>query len=121
LWGNFILKPPTNEFEALPENEDITMHLAALLGVTVAAHSLIRLQSGELAYITKRFDQANDGKLALEDMCQLTETLTNDKYHSSMEKIGKTIGKYSTQPRLDTIHFFELALFCYLTGNADMH
>ncbi|MFL5741132.1 MAG: HipA domain-containing protein [Flavisolibacter sp.] len=121
LWGNFILKPPTPEFEALPENEDLTMHLASIFGLPTADHSLIRLQSGELAYITKRFDRVNGEKLALEDMCQLTETLTNDKYHSSMEKIGKAIAKYSTQPGLDAIRFFELSLFSFLTGNADMH
>ncbi|PWT71149.1 MAG: toxin HipA [Bacteroidetes bacterium] len=121
LWGNYILKPPTPEFQALPENEDLTMHLASLFDVPTADHSLIRLQSGELAYITKRFDRINGEKLALEDMCQLTETLTNDKYHSSTEKIGKAIAKYSTQPGLDAIHFFELVLFCFLTGNADMH
>lgn len=121
LWGNFILKPPTAEFQALPENEDLTMHLASLFDLPTADHSLIRLQSGELAYITKRFDRANGEKLALEDMCQLTETLTADKYHSSMERIGKAIAKYSSQPGLDAIHFFELALFSFLTGNADMH
>ena len=121
LWGHFILKPPTKEFNALPENEDLTMHLAAHFGIRTADHSLIRLQSGELAYITKRFDRNKGEKLALEDLCQLTETLTIDKYHSSMEKIGKTISKYSTQPGLDVIHFYEIALFSFLTGNADMH
>lgn len=122
LWGNFILKPPTPQFQALPENEDLTMHLAAAFGLSVAEHSLIRLQSGELAYITKRFDRVHKNeKLALEDMCQLTETLTTDKYRSSMEKVGKAILRYSTQPGLDALRFFEYTLFCFLTGNADMH
>lgn len=121
LWGNYILKPPTPEFRGLPENEDLTMHLASVFDLSTADHSLIRLQSGEFAYITKRFDRIKGDKLALEDMCQLTETLTSDKYHSSMEKIGKAVIKYSTTPGLDALHFFELALFCFLTGNADMH
>lgn len=121
LWGNYILKPPTAEFKALPENEDLTMHLARVFGLSEAEHSLIRLSSGELAYITKRFDRNDKEKLALEDMCQLTETLTSDKYRGSMEKVGKTILRYSTQPGLDAIRFFEYALFCFLTGNADMH
>ncbi len=121
LWGNFILKPPTTEFKALPENEDLTMHLAASFGLSVAEHSLIRLSSGELAYITKRFDRAGKDKLAMEDMCQLTETMTSDKYRGSMEKVGNVILRYSTQPGLDAIRFFEYALFCFLTGNADMH
>lgn len=55
-WREYILKPPAEEFEHLPENEDLTMHLSELFGVPTAPHSLIRLKSGELAYITKRFD-----------------------------------------------------------------
>lgn len=121
LWGDYILKPPTTEFPHLPENEDITMHLSEEFGMPTARHSLIRLKSGELAYITKRFDRIKGKKLALEDMCQLTETLTEDKYRSSMEKVGKHIAKFSNRPGLDAINFFETALFCYLTGNADMH
>jgi serine/threonine-protein kinase HipA len=121
LWGNYILKPPTAEFPHLPENEDLTMHLSESFGITTAAHSLIRLKSGELAYITKRFDRVKKEKLAMEDMCQLTETLTEDKYRGSMEKIGKQIMRFSSRPGLDLLSFFEMTLFSYLTGNADMH
>jgi serine/threonine-protein kinase HipA len=94
LWGNFILKPPSEEYPHLPENEDLTMHLGTLFGIDTAEHSLVRLKSGELAYITKRFDRLDGKKLALEDMCQLTETLTSDKYRGSMEKIGRQINLY---------------------------
>jgi serine/threonine-protein kinase HipA len=121
LWGHFILKPPTPEYPFLPENEDLTMHLATLFGLTTAEHSMIRLESGELAYITRRFDRAGEQKLPMEDMCQLTETLTSDKYRSSMEKIGKCIWSFASRPGLAAISFFELVLFSYLTGNADMH
>lgn len=121
LWGRFILKPPTEEFPHLPENEDLTMHLAQLLKIPTAQHSLMRLKSGELAYLTKRFDRTSKGKLPLEDMCQLTEKLTEDKYNGSMEQIGKKIRQYSSQPGLDASTFFELALFSYLVGNSDMH
>lgn len=121
LWGNFILKPPTETFPNLPENEDLTMHLSELFDIATAGHSLIRLQSGELAYLTKRFDRDGQKKIAMEDMCQLTETLTADKYRSSMEKIGKQITKFSSAPGLDNVRFFEMAIFSFLTGNADMH
>jgi serine/threonine-protein kinase HipA len=57
----------------------------------------------------------------MEDMCQLTERLTEDKYHGSYEQIGKAILKYSTTPGLDVVNFFELVLFSFITGNADMH
>ena len=121
LWGHLILKPPTPEFPFLPENEDLTMHLAGLFGLPTAEHSLIRLESGELAYITKRFDRAGGQRLPMEDMCQLTETLTSDKYRSSMEKIGKCIWSFASRPGLAAISFFEMVLFSYLSGNADMH
>jgi serine/threonine-protein kinase HipA len=121
LWGSYILKPPTDEFPGLPENEDLTMHLSEVFRIQTAQHSLIRLKSGELAYLTKRFDRVKGKKLAMEDLCQLTGTLTEDKYRSSMEKAGKHIALYSSAPGLDAIRFFELALFCFITGNADMH
>lgn len=121
LWGGFILKPPNASYPQLPEVEDVTMHLAQIAGIKTAPHSLIRLKSGSLAYITKRIDRTRKGKLAMEDMCQLTERLTEDKYHGSYEQIGKTIQKHSVTPGLDVVNFFELILFSFLTGNADMH
>lgn len=121
LWGGYILKPPAAIYPQLPEVEDVTMHLAEIAGIKTAPHSLIRLKSGNLAYITKRTDRTKKGKLAMEDMCQLTERLTEDKYHGSYEQIGKAIVKYSATPGLDLLNFFEILLFTFLTGNSDMH
>lgn len=121
LWGDYILKPPTEKFSQLPENEDLTMKLAALCGIRTAEHSLVRLASGELAYLTKRFDREKGRKIHVEDLCQLTGTLTEHKYRGSMEKVGKIIKGFSTNTGLDALSFFELTIFCFLTGNADMH
>jgi serine/threonine-protein kinase HipA len=121
LWGEYILKPPMGHYPQLPEVEDLTMHLARLAGISVVPHSLIRLQSGSLAYITKRIDRVKTAKLHMEDMCQLTERLTEDKYHGSHEQVAKTILKYSHNPGLDVVNYFEQVLFSFLTGNADMH
>ena len=121
LWGGYILKPPNVLYPQLPEVEDVTMHLAQLAKIKTAPHTLIRLQSGNLAYVTRRIDRTKKGKLAMEDMCQLTERLTEDKYHGSYEQIGKAIQKHSVTPGLDVVNFFELVLFSFLTGNADMH
>lgn len=121
LWGGYILKPPTPNYPHLPEVEDLTMHLAAIANINTVPHSLIRLQTGSLAYITKRIDRNKKNKLHMEDMCQLTERLTEDKYHGSYEQVAKAILKYSVNPVLDTINFFEQVLFSFLTGNADMH
>lgn len=97
------------------------MHLAAIAKIKTIPHSLIRLQTGKLSYITKRTDRVKKSKLHMEDMCQLTERLTEDKYQGSYEQIAKAILKYSATPGLDVINFFELVLFSFLTGNADMH
>ncbi|TVR75222.1 MAG: type II toxin-antitoxin system HipA family toxin [Marinilabiliales bacterium] len=121
LWGGYILKPPTNQYKFLPELEDLTMHLAEISGIDVVPHSLIRLSSGKLSYITRRIDRTNGARIHMEDMCQLTERLTEQKYNGSHEQIGKAIVKYSTNPGLDIINFFEQVLFSFLTGNADMH
>lgn len=121
LWGAYILKPPSKHYRDLPEVEDLTMHLASIARIAVVPHSLIRMQSGNLAYITRRIDRSGKGKLHMEDMCQLTERLTEDKYHGSYEKIAKTILHYSSNPGLDLVNFCEQVLFSFLTGNADMH
>jgi serine/threonine-protein kinase HipA len=121
LWGSYILKPPTTHYPQLPEVEDLTMHLAAIAKIKAVPHSLIKLQSGNFSYITKRIDRVKSGKLHMEDMCQLTERLTENKYHGSYEQIAKAILKYSVYPGLDVIDFFEQVLFSFLTGNADMH
>lgn len=121
LWGGYILKPPAALYQQLPAIEDVTMHLASIAKIKTAPHSLVRLTSGNLAYLTKRMDRVKKGKLAMEDMCQLTERLTEDKYQGSYEQIAKAIQKYSATTGLDVVNFFELVLFSFLTGNADMH
>jgi serine/threonine-protein kinase HipA len=119
--SNYIIKPQSKTYSLLPENEDLCMHLAAEFGIKTATHGLIRLPSGKLAYITKRFDRNGANKIACEDLCQLSETLTEHKYRGSYEKTGKTIHQYSSQPGLDMVRYFELVLFSFITGNADMH
>jgi serine/threonine-protein kinase HipA len=121
VWDEYILKPPTQLYPHLPELEDLTMHLASIAGIKTVSHSLIRLKSGEPAYITRRIDRQKGKKLHLEDMCQLTERLTEHKYRGSYEQVGKAIVKYSQNPGLDIINFFEQVVFSFLTGNNDMH
>ena len=120
LGGNFILKPPSPDFPEMPENEHLTMRMAEAYGIRVVQSSLIRLQSGELSYITKRVDRAVAGdKIHMLDMFQITEAF--DKYRSSYEKIGKALGEHSSNPQLDRLFYFELLLFCFVAGNNDMH
>lgn len=122
LWGDYIFKPQTQEYRNLPENEDLTMHLAEIAKIKVVPHTLIRLKDGSLGYLTKRIDRTADGeKRPMEDMCQLTERQTEYKYKSSYEQIAKVIAKYSYTPLLDQTDFYEQVFFSWMVGNNDMH
>ena len=61
LWGKFILKPQTDFYRALPELEDLTMHMAEAAKIAVVPHGLVRFADGELGYITRRIDRRPDG------------------------------------------------------------
>lgn len=122
LWGRYILKPQTDQFAHLPELEDLTMHLAELAKIQVVPHSLIRFADGELCYITRRIDRTAKGdKLPMEDMCQLTERLTEHKYKGSYEQIAKSIRRFSSVSQLDLVNYWEQVVFSWITGNSDMH
>ena len=120
LGGMYIFKPPSDRFPGMPENEHVTMRIAEAFGIRVVPSSLIRLASGELAYITKRVDRTDPGeKIHMLDMYQITEAF--DKYKGSMEKVGRALDSHSGNTLLDKVFYFELALFSFLTGNNDMH
>lgn len=122
LWGGYICKPQISLYEMMPEVEDLTMHLAEEARIEVVPHTLMRMADDTLCYLTRRIDRNSNGeKIAMEDMCQLTERQTEHKYKSSYEQIGKAILKYSSLPKMDITNFFELILFSWLTGNNDMH
>lgn len=122
LWGRFILKPQTELYSHLPELEDLTMHLAEATHIQVVPHTLVRFADGELCYLTRRVDRTPKGeKIPMEDMCQLSEKLTEHKYRGSHEQIAKIIMHYSSAPKLDLVRFWEIVLFSWITGNSDMH
>jgi serine/threonine-protein kinase HipA len=120
LWGEYILKPQHEHYSLMPETEDLTMHLAQLFKIPVCEHTLIKASNGSLVYIAKRFDRKNRKKIHVEDLCQLSQFLTENKYKSSYEKAGRLISIYCHKG-LDLLHYFELVLFSYLSGNNDMH
>ncbi len=121
----YILKPQVAEFRALPEAEHLVMLMAEKSHLSVVPHVLIRM-GGQFAYITKRIDRLlkADGTVewyAMEDFCQLSLRLTQDKYKGSYEQCAKVIRQYSSQPALDLTELFLRLVFCFLTGNSDMH
>lgn len=120
----YILKPQTEEFENMPEFEDLAMRLAEIMGIQTVPHALIKM-NGEYAYITKRIDRETTEKetrlYAMEDFCQLSCRLTQDKYKGSYEQCGRLIKKYSTTPGLDMSELFLRVAGSFVMGNSDMH
>ena len=122
LGGKFILKPQTELYAELPENEDLTMHLAEQVGIAVVPHCLARFADGRLVYLSMRIDRGSKGeKIAMEDICQLSEQLTEYKYRGSYEQVSKVVNRLSVAPMLDVVNFWQVVLFSWLTGNSDMH
>ena len=122
LWGNYILKPQSPKFTAMPELEDLTMKMAEAAKIETAAHALIRMADGELAYITRRMDRNSDGsKRSMLDMCQLSNRLTEHKYRGAYTQLADIIRNYSATPLLDIQRFWEMVIFSWITGNSDMH
>lgn len=120
LDGNYILKPQNEQYKQMPENEHLSMKLAQLFKIDVVPCNMIRLESGELCYITKRIDRKKENlKIHMIDFLQILEL--EDKYLGTMEMLGKTIGDLSVNTLLDKLRFFELSLFNFIIGNNDMH
>lgn len=118
--GQFILKPQTERFPLLPQNENLCMNIAGLLEIDTPPHGLFDLRDGSPAYLVRRFDRTPDGKkLRCEDFAQILGE--DDKYTGSMERIGKKIRELSAVSGLDVQLFFERVLMNFLLGNGDAH
>lgn len=120
--GRFILKPQQNAFPYMPENEHVTMCLAALCDIEVPPFGLVRLRDGSLAYLVRRFDRQDDGrKRAAEDFCQLGGWYPSEKYDCTTEELVKLIRKYASETLIDVQRLFRLVVFAWWSGNGDMH
>lgn len=120
--GRYILKPQHPHFPQLPENEDLTMRLAEMVGLEIPLHGMIWSKDGSLTYFIKRFDRkGQNDKIPVEDFAQLAGLNRDTKYDYSMEKIVKIIDKYCTFPIIEKVKLFKLVLFNFIIGNDDMH
>ncbi len=116
----FILKPQSEEYAFLPESEFLAMKMAEMVRINVVPNALIRFNE-KCAYITRRVDRTQDQMYAMEDFCQLSGRMTADKYRSSYENCGKIVKKYADYVGLELAELFYRLLFCFVTGNSDMH
>jgi len=120
--GHYIFKPQTINYREVPENEDVTMRLAELIGIDVPLHGLVYSKDGSMTYFIRRFDRVGrNGKIPLEDFAQLSGKDRDTKYESSMEQVVSIIDQFCTFPAIEKLKLFNLTLFNYLIGNEDMH
>lgn len=121
--GQFILKPQTQEFPELPQNEYLSMQMGVLFGLRTASCLLLELADGSPAFLVRRFDRYKQGsrleKLPCEDMQQILGK--HDKYDGSHEQIAGAIRRYCTFAPLDMQRLFEVTLLNFAIGNGDAH
>ena len=129
--GHYILKPKPSEIKNPLEcaaNENLTMQIAEqVFKMETAANGLCVFQSGEIAYLTKRFDiAANGNKYRVEDFASLAgvtseNTSVNFKYDYSYEELAELIKKYLPAWQIELLKFYRLILFNFLFSNGDAH
>jgi serine/threonine-protein kinase HipA len=120
--GLFILKPQSALYEQAPENEDLSMRMAKVLGIEVPLHGLVYSKDQSLTYFIKRFDRGpRKQKIAMEDFAQLAGLDRETKYRYSMEKLAQVIEEYTTFPMIEKAELLLRLLFNFLIGNEDMH
>ncbi len=120
--GHYIIKPQTVDYLEVPENEDLTMRLASVAGIEVPLHGLLYGRDRQLHYFIRRFDRVGrKDKVHVEDFAQLAGLSRETKYRSSMEQVAGLIDRYCTFPAVERLKLFRLILFCFLTGNEDVH
>lgn len=120
--GKYIIKPQSDIYQQVPENEDVSMRMAKVVGIEVPFHGMIYSKDGSLSYFIKRFDRVGrNQKLPVEDFSQLAGLTRDTKYDFTIEKIIRLIEKFCTFPVIEKIKFFKLVLFSFVIGNEDMH
>lgn len=119
--GRYIIKPPHLIHAELPENEALTMSLAATLGIEVPAHGLLLNADNTRSYFVRRFDRAGWDRQPVEDFAQLSGASRETKYDSSTERLIEIIDRFCTFPALERLKFLDRLLCAFLTGNEDMH
>ena len=130
--GSWIAKLPAANFEAVPENEFSFMNIAKQIGINVPEIDLINLSDiqnlpkdmgllrGNKAFIIKRFDRSEHGKIHIEDFAQVFDVYPRKKYEkASYRNIATVLGIETSQQ--DVSEFIRRLVFSTLIGNADMH
>ncbi|GGX68961.1 type II toxin-antitoxin system HipA family toxin [Saccharospirillum salsuginis] len=120
--GEYILKPSPEAFPNAAENEHAAMLASQKIGIETALCTLVPFKTGELAYLTRRFDRLESGdKRPQEDLLQIGGLPPKAKYDVSYEKAGELVDQATGGKRAVKLDLFRRVLFAYAIGNNDLH
>jgi serine/threonine-protein kinase HipA len=122
--GSYILKPTPQAFPGAAENETLTMELARQAGIDVPRCGWIFAKDGSGVFWIERFDRWGTGnrqRVRCEDACQILDVPASWKYLGNLETLARMIEEHCSNPRLQHVRLFQRVLFCWVTGNGDMH
>lgn len=132
IGGNWIVKLPSAVYQGITENEFAMMALAKQVGIEVPEIDLVPVESiqgipdgfkqtGERAYIIKRFDRTDQGeRIHMEDFAQVFGVYPEKKYEiASYRNLAEVIWKVVGEAGI--IEFIRRFVFNALIGNGDMH
>ena len=130
--GSWIVKLPSTQFPAVPENEYVMLELARAVDIQVPAIRLVRVadiqglppDAARLeghALAVERFDRATGGRrIHMEDFAQVFGLFPEDKYGSrSYANIASVL--WAETGDAGTYEFVRRLAFSVVIGNGDMH
>ena len=131
--GNYIVKPPSADFEALPRIEAATMETARAVGIEVPEVALLPperidglpdmsgYRQGEPFYAIRRFDRPEGGRRHVEDFAQVFNLRPTQKYgHANYDMIALTLLRYAGGLP-DLKEMARRLVLNVLLGNGDAH
>jgi serine/threonine-protein kinase HipA len=130
--GSWIVKLPSTQFQAVPENEYAMLNLARAAGIAVPAIRLVPVSDIRglpeaaarmegRALVVERFDRtAGARRIHMEDFAQVFGLFPDDKYaHRSYANIASVL--WAETGEAGTYEFVRRLVFSVLIGNGDMH
>lgn len=130
--GSWIIKLPSTQYPAVPENEYVMLELARSIGIQVPATRLVPVADIEglpadaarlpgRALAVERFDRAlGHRRIHMEDFAQVFGLFPDDKYGMhSYANVAAVL--WAETGEAGTYEFVRRLVFSVLIGNADMH
>lgn len=124
---HFVKFPIGEHREGWGVNEWIGLELSDHIGLKTAQHALLPLSYGlPPALMVERFDipksPSDSSKwLLIKDFCNLEGISAQDAFSGSMEKIGKLVKQYSTEPEQDLETLYKRTILSWAIKDNDMH